>query len=240
MAAKIGCQTCLISVSDDDNLYLVGHSDKPGEYLDRLIASRDTICSLTKRMKTPLRISSVDTVPALRDLPVIKSCGVVAYIGVPLILEDGVSVGALCCLSDVPRVWSKQEQAYLEDAAQIASGQIELKRVKVENRDLDGTVREFDRILAALSQGRSAPCSVHDEGGEFLFSNQALARDLGLNAAELNALPQALFQALAGGNHQLPRDLQVNIDLPGGTVRSLRARCERTGAGVMLCEWNAA
>ena len=68
-----------------------------------------------------------------RDHPLVcESLGylklnVVAYVGVPLTTQDGETLGAFCAIDDVPREWTFEQVAILQDLAAVAMAEIELR-----------------------------------------------------------------------------------------------------------------
>ena len=237
VAAKIDCKYCLISVVDEDTHCILGHSAPSGEAGERFIDAKNTICIYTAHLGEPVRLSNIEKHEALKAFAA-QSDRIRAYLGVPLLLAGERCVGAMCCVSETPRIWSDGDLKFMIDAAQIVANQIEFFELRGENLALDGTVREFDRIISALSQTKVGACSVHDEAGELLFSNRALANGLGLAQDEVEQIPCALRRALRQSDPVRGGDMQVDITVPGRPPKALMANCEPTKNGVMLCEWS--
>lgn len=238
VAAKLNCKNCLISVREEDALYAMGHSDAPSKDENRWVAARDTICQYTARLGKPAKINEVDRSPMLRDAPTVSAFGIGAYLGAPLVLHDGSCIGAMCALSTTPRVWTDDELAFLLDAAQMASDQIELQVAKLENTRLSGALGDVDRIVATLAQSRRGARSVHDERGQIIFANQAMYAELGLGPHDLDELPHALLgksEGLDDGS-----DFMLQLDLGERGHRWLRVRCNDGGSGLTLCDWELA
>ncbi|MER0240090.1 GAF domain-containing protein [Fulvimarina sp. MAC8] len=75
----------------------------------------------------PLVVPDVRTHDKLKDNPLIGTIGVVAYLGTPIHLPTGETIGSLCAVDTVRREWSENEIAAAEDLAELVSQQIALR-----------------------------------------------------------------------------------------------------------------
>jgi diguanylate cyclase (GGDEF)-like protein len=81
----------------------------------------------------PLVIEDARVHPLVRDNLAIRDLGVVAYAGVPLTLPAGQTVGVLCAIDGVPRVWSDDDLEILGDLADSVVAEV---RLRLEQRAL--------------------------------------------------------------------------------------------------------
>jgi hypothetical protein len=73
-----------------------------------------------------LVIEDAREVPLVRDNLAIPDLGVIAYAGVPIVV-DGVAIGSLCAIDRRPRTWSDEDVAVLRDMAEVVTAEIVLR-----------------------------------------------------------------------------------------------------------------
>jgi GGDEF domain-containing protein len=76
----------------------------------------------------PLEVVDARVHPKVRDNPAIEDHGIVAYLGMPLVLSTGERLGALCAIDHEPRQWTGRDHGVLEDLAAAAMAELELRR----------------------------------------------------------------------------------------------------------------
>lgn len=121
----------LVTLVDSDRQYFKAAYGLPEE----LTAKRETplewsFCQFTVALRTRLVVCDARVEHWLDDNPAVSQFGVRAYAGVPLITGDGHAVGALCVLDIVPRDWTDEDLANLEDLAAVALREIRLHRLE--------------------------------------------------------------------------------------------------------------
>lgn len=236
VAARLNCQTSLISVIQDDALFALGHSGPEVQIADRSIPIADTVCANTIRDAHPLRVSDIRADPLLRNTPTVAAFGIGAYLGVPLRTEAGAVVGALCAISTEARIWQDGEQKYLEALANLVESKIERHVLRYEQQALSAALAENDAILTTLAEVRGRAMTVHNDAGELVFANSALRTDLHLSFQELLALPHAAQRLAKQGQTQG----QITLDMPGRTASALYVDLSRVENGLTLAEWRRA
>ena len=87
-----------------------------------------TFCHYTIQRETPLVIPDTAADPVYRDVPTIRTLGVAAYVGVPLVV-DGQTIGAFCAIDDKPRAWTDDEVEILVELAASAQREIVVRGV---------------------------------------------------------------------------------------------------------------
>lgn len=233
IAAKLNCRTCLISVMHEDALYALGHSGTDSEKAQRAILMRDTVCARTMERGMPLRVCDIAADPALRSISTVAAFDIGAYLGVPLRLEGGAIVGAICALSTSPRIWQDAELAFLSAVADLAESQIERHVLRYEQKALSAALAENDAILSTLSETRGKALTVHNADGELVFANSALRTDLHLTYQELLVLPRAAQRLVAQG----ATTGAIEVDLPGRPLSALHVEVSAEKNGLTLAEW---
>ena len=103
-----------------------------------------TFCHYTVQRTDPLVIPDTAADPLYRDVPTVRTLGVAAYVGVPLIV-GGQTVGAFCTIDTKPRAWTKDEVEVLVELGASAQREMELR----------GAVREARAAAEVLEQSRA-------------------------------------------------------------------------------------
>ena len=85
-----------------------------------------TFCHYTIQRTEPLVIPDTAADPLYRNVPTVRSLGVAAYVGVPLIV-DGHPIGAFCAIDMKPHAWTEDEVEVLVELAASANREIELR-----------------------------------------------------------------------------------------------------------------
>jgi GAF domain-containing protein len=84
----------------------------------------------------PLVVEDARRHPLVADNPAVAEMGVVAYVGVPLTLAEGSTLGTLCAIDRAPRHWTVAQIGLLRDLAAAGMTEIELRRLLHEHRAL--------------------------------------------------------------------------------------------------------
>ena len=92
----------------------------------------DSLCTVTATHGTALVIADAASDERVADLPPVASGAVGSYLGVPLIADDGHTVGALCVFDPTPRPWSTSDVTLLEQLAASAVAELELSALSTE------------------------------------------------------------------------------------------------------------
>ncbi|MEP6730991.1 MAG: ATP-binding protein [bacterium] len=85
-----------------------------------------TFCHYALQSTEPLVISDTGAHPRYRNVPTVKSLGIGAYVGIPLVIS-GQPIGAFCAMDTRPRHWDADDILALTDLAAIALNEIELR-----------------------------------------------------------------------------------------------------------------
>ena len=172
----------------------------------------------------PLEVVDARIHPKVRDNPSIEDYGIVAYLGMPLVLSTGERLGALCAIDHEPRQWTGRDHGVLEDLAGAAMAEIELRRA---NRAVAAAAAELHFVATHDSLTR-------------LGNRRALLEDLGQLLADGSSATFALFDlhGMRGFNdahgHVAGDELLARL---GGRLESMlvgHGHVYRLG-GVQLC-----
>jgi len=103
-----------------------------------------SFCHLVACTGEPLIVSDARSDPRVSDNPAIHELGVVAYLGMPLTLPGGATLGSFCVTDTRPREWSPEQVALLRELAHSVLTEIRLRE----------TARQAEEHAAALIRER--------------------------------------------------------------------------------------
>jgi len=91
--------------------------------------------------------------PRFRDNPLVTGGPEIRfYAGAPLTTRDGLNLGALCVIDRVPRTITEEQAAILEDLAQLAMDEIELRYAGLKMMEEIAERRRLEEEMRRLSQ----------------------------------------------------------------------------------------
>lgn len=106
----------------------------------------------------PLVLSDVTQLAGFCDVPTVRSLGVRAYAGIPLVTAQGQVLGSFCAVDFEPRQWTETDVEVLIELAHSAMREIQLRRAVRESDALNQRlleqlqrVDELNRALAELA-----------------------------------------------------------------------------------------
>ena len=152
-----------------------------------------TFCHYAIQSTAPLVIPDTAADPTYRDVPTVRSLGVAAYVGVPLVV-NGQPVGSFCVIDTRPRAWTPDELEVLTELAAAAQREVELRvglRVaEATNQQLQEQAAE----LEAQSEELQATAAHLEEQTELADALRRVAEQAGARmAGVLEAMADAYF-----------------------------------------------
>jgi GAF domain-containing protein len=117
----------LITLVDADRQVFKSQVGLPAEAGGQTPLSH-SVCQHALGSRDPLVVGDCRYDARLRGNGAITECGVVAYLGVPLVTPRGHALGTLCAIDVVPRDWTGDEVATVVDLASSVLSEIELRR----------------------------------------------------------------------------------------------------------------
>ena len=109
--------------------------------------SGPTFCHYAIRSTEPLVIDDTAADPAYREIPTVKSLGVAAYVGIPMVV-GGQVIGSFCSIDMKPRKWTTDDIETLVELAASAQREIELRAALKAARALAAELEERAEELA--------------------------------------------------------------------------------------------
>ena len=144
-----------------------------------------TFCHYTVQRTAPLVIPDTAADPVYRGVPTVRTLGVAAYVGVPL-LVGGLAVGAFCAIDVRPRAWTDAEVEVLVELAASAQRELELRAAAAAAERAAAVLGAQQRELEVANQ------RLQTQAAELELANRRLEE----TTAELKAQTDDL-QALA-------------------------------------------
>ncbi|HEX9109570.1 MAG TPA: PAS domain S-box protein, partial [Longimicrobiales bacterium] len=197
VAKLLGAPVALVSLVDCDRQFFKSAVGLP----EPLASARQTplqysFCKYVVAKRQPLIVSDARLHPLLKDSPAVSEMGVIAYAGMPLLVQ-GQAVGSLCAVDFKPREWGEGDASILSDLAETVTTELEL-------RFATQALRAHEEQIHDLVQHASDMIVSVSSDARILFANQSVKDALGYGdeiighlAAEYVA-PEyhaALFQA---------------------------------------------
>lgn len=138
-------------------------------------------CKYVVASGEPLVADDARDHPLLRDSPAVEELDAIAYLGVPLVTEDGFVLGTHCVIDHEPRSWTDRDLALVRDLAAAAETEIDLRRSRARLQELrDDVEAEIHRKYRAIFDTTpSAVAVATTDDGRFVDANEAFGELLG-------------------------------------------------------------
>jgi PAS domain S-box-containing protein len=174
VAAPVG----LLTLVDDERMHVIGRHGLP-PYLDHVHAEPATssFCQYVVSEDGPLVVRDAREDPVLRDLGVVQTRHVTAYLGQPVHDAGGHTLGAVCVTDSVPRHWTDDDIAAIGECA----GLIEVMlAAETSSQDIAMAAAETEAVLETALEAFIAI----ELTGEITRWNRAAERTFGWSAAD--------------------------------------------------------
>ncbi len=118
----------LVTLVDADREYFKSQVGLSGQWATRREAPlTQTFCPQVVATGEMLSIEDSRFHPLGEDSPALREMNIIAYLGLPLTLKSGHTIGSFCVIDDKPRHWSDQDLAFMGDLAALTLTEIELR-----------------------------------------------------------------------------------------------------------------
>ncbi len=139
VAASLDVPICAISLIDGDRQWFKARRGLKAEQTARDIA----FCNHAIRTDAPLVVEDATRDPRFAGNPLVTGAPHIrSYLGIPLKLQDGYIIGALCVADVQPRAFSRRQTATMAAFARLVTGELDLR-----------TAASADPLTGALSRG---------------------------------------------------------------------------------------
>ncbi len=156
-----------------------------------------SFCQYVVADEKPLVIADAREDPRLCNNPAIEELDVVAYIGYPLTDADGRTVGSVCAIDSVPRDWTIDDLAVLQDLALACSAELQQSRRIAE----DG-----EQLARSIFASTNVALAFYDVNDDLVLANEPAQRIA--DAGEFR-----LDQAPFGGEHAYRLDSRAPVPI---------------------------
>ena len=112
-----------------------------------------SFCQHTVAAHEPLVISDARDHPLVRDNLAIRDLNVVAYLGIPLTMPNGETIGSFCVIDSVPRTWAQEE---IDTMRELATSMISEITLRALQRTLEAQVEERTAELGRANKALEA------------------------------------------------------------------------------------
>ncbi|MCW2606484.1 MAG: putative sensor protein [Frankiales bacterium] len=121
-------------VSEEQYVWSLHGSGTPSTLAERTSGTSraDSLCTVTVQLRQPLAVPDAVLDGRVSTLPPVTSGAVRAYLGVPLVGDDGQVLGALCVYDARVRSWSEHDVQVLSEIAFSVVAELELRALTVE------------------------------------------------------------------------------------------------------------
>lgn len=225
----LGVPMSVVTLVDRNRQFFAGSSglDEP------LASTRQTdldhsFCQHVVAQAAPLVVSNALQHPLVHDNRAVEDDGVMAYAGMPLVTSDGQTLGSFCAFDTKPHEWSEQDLQILQDLAQAAMTEIELRfagRLLQEQREqLSELLEHTDELVARF--GMDGALTYANAAWKRLFGEPPESPVGGYLQSKLTTVGRAEFEtAWADAQSGEPSDdLEVGFMLSNGDTALIHLR----------------
>lgn len=152
-ASLLDAPIAIVNLVDEDRQFFkscIGIAEPLAS--EREMPVEHSFCQHAMAAGDPLVLPDTRKHPLYRTNPNIVAMGIVAYLGIPLVL-DGQALGALCVIDHVPHAWTSVQVQILSDLAASVLTEIGLRRTSAEAMQARA---EAESLLAQLLQAETS------------------------------------------------------------------------------------
>jgi diguanylate cyclase (GGDEF)-like protein/PAS domain S-box-containing protein len=239
-STMLGCPIALLSVVEAERQWFLGRTGT--ELMETPVG--DSFCAVCIQSETPMLIQDARADPRLAGNPLVAGAPFIrSYLGVPIRSDEGLLLGALCCIAPEPDAFRPDQIAPLEMLAELAEQSIALhartRALSTANAALKQSSQIFRQAERAANVGS---WRVDIPGWQLSWSDQiyaingmphgqvpSVAEALGLyEPQDQEMVRRRLEEAVADGE---PFSFETTIRRPDGEPRRIRVVGERVDVG---------
>jgi signal transduction histidine kinase len=146
----IGVPVSLVSLIDEDRQFFKSQQGLPEPWCSlRETPLSHSFCQHVVDQRAPLVVEDAREHPLVADNLAIRDLHVIAYLGVPLRVPEGPTIGSLCAIDGEPRAWTEGDVAALEGLAELVMTEIAVRHHLREREAAEAALRELNETLEA-------------------------------------------------------------------------------------------
>lgn len=158
-----------------------------------------TFCHVALLSPRPLLLDDVLALPGLATVPTVRTLGVRAYAGVPLVTPDGQILGSFCAVDMQPRQWTERDVAVLTELAHATLREITLRQALVRLAEANRLLAEEMRKVGVLNERLSE--LAHTDALTALYNRRAYDQELAREWRRVQRNGAALSVLLIDADH---------------------------------------
>lgn len=140
----LGAPVALVSLVDADRQFFKSQIGLGEPWAtQRETPLSHSFCQHVVEANAPLNIEDARQHPLVKDNLAIPDLGVIAYLGYPLTDSGGCPLGSFCAIDSRPRVWTPEQEELMQDLAQSAISELELRRLALQLHQLNQEKNEL-------------------------------------------------------------------------------------------------
>jgi signal transduction histidine kinase len=142
----------LVSLVDDRRQFFKSAIGLPEPWASqRETPLSHSFCQHVTATGEPLVVENAKLDERVCDNLAIPDLGVIGYLGMPITLNSGETIGSFCAIDGKPREWSDQEIATMQDLAHLVVSEIELRMANQSQADMMAIVsHDLKNPISAL------------------------------------------------------------------------------------------
>jgi GAF domain-containing protein len=155
LASKIvNAPVALVSMVASDYQFFKSHIGLPEPWKTRRRTPLShSFCQHVVATNEPLVITDARENDLVRDNLAIPDLSVIGYLGIPLMLSNGSSLGSFCVIDSEPREWSDIEVEIIQQLAEVLILEFEARaRVNLRRAALDYLTDVQNRIMVLIDE----------------------------------------------------------------------------------------
>lgn len=132
-SSKLDLPISVVSILFNSMQYFAAHHGLNNSWMAKTSATdiEWSFCQYVLDSDKLLEVEDARTVAYLKDTPLVNNDSVVCYLGAPLTLKNGVTVGTLCVIGQEPRSFSDENKSQLLELASRLTDYLNDKLTKV-------------------------------------------------------------------------------------------------------------
>jgi DNA-binding CsgD family transcriptional regulator len=149
----LGTPIALVSLVDEHRQFFKSACGLPEPWASR----RETplsysFCQHVVARAAPLIVSNAPEHPLVCGNTAVTELGVVAYLGLPLTLPNGMTFGSFCVVDVCPRSWTTDDRQTMTELAAAVISEITLHAAQWRIRQLQGSLTHHATLLLAAQR----------------------------------------------------------------------------------------